>query len=542
MTDDSPKTDVAIDTLASALLEDDRQRVWRRTDRMFAALMGFQFVAGIVWALVISPRTWIGDTYEVHVHVVAAVVLGGLISSLPIALALMLPGRTVTRHVVAVGQMLTSALLIHLSGGRIETHFHIFGSLAFLAFYRDWRVLVSATVVVAIDHCVRGLFFPLSVFGVVTASEWRWIEHAAWVVFEDVFLVLACVRGEADATQRTHREAQVSVGLSEATALALRIAEGDLSVDAPDRSGIENHRDLDTLFGAQATMLENLRRLGAAAVSVGEGDLRPREVGRGEVGQAFQTMLERQREAVRTLSHTSVELAASTRELLATLRHQEEAAADQAGAVEEVRRTMAGLVEAAEGNGSVAGAVHERAGRSRSASESAAERATQLDGLTSRIAERVTALTKIADKSDLLALNAALEGTKAGEAGRGFILVAEEMRRLAESVLEAATDIGGLLEEIRRASRVSVLATEEGLKLSEETTDSARSIRDNSTQQRGGIQQTNEAINEISLLLNRSASGARESTAAISDLSQLAHRIEELLETYRLGEHEGEAA
>ena len=40
--------------------------------------------------------------------------------------------------------MLTSALLIHLTGGRIETHFHVFGSLAFLAFYRDWRVLVPA--------------------------------------------------------------------------------------------------------------------------------------------------------------------------------------------------------------------------------------------------------------------------------------------------------------------------------------------------------------------------------------------------------------
>ena len=45
--------------------------------------------------------------------------------------------------------MLMGALLIHLTGGRIETHFHVFGSLAFLAFYRDWRVLVPATVVVA---------------------------------------------------------------------------------------------------------------------------------------------------------------------------------------------------------------------------------------------------------------------------------------------------------------------------------------------------------------------------------------------------------
>ena len=99
------------------------------------------------------------------------------------------------------------ALLIHLTGGRIETHFHVFGSLAFLAFYRDWRVLVPATVVVALDHLLRGMFWPQSVYGVVVASEWRWLEHAAWVVFEDMFLVVACLRsvGGDAADRRTHR-------------------------------------------------------------------------------------------------------------------------------------------------------------------------------------------------------------------------------------------------------------------------------------------------------------------------------------------------
>src|SRR2546428_743790 len=90
--------------------------------------------------------------------------------------------------------MLTSALLIHLTGGRIETHFHVFGSLAFLAFYRDWRVLLPATVIVALDHLLRGIFWPQSVYGVLTASEWRWLEHAAWVIFEDIFLTLSCLR------------------------------------------------------------------------------------------------------------------------------------------------------------------------------------------------------------------------------------------------------------------------------------------------------------------------------------------------------------
>jgi signal transduction histidine kinase len=94
--------------------------------------------------------------------------------------------------------MLMGALLIHLTGGRIETHFHVFGSLAFLAFYRDWRVLVPATIVVALDHFLRGVFWPQSVYGVLVASKWRWLEHAAWVMFEDVFLFVACRRSVAE--------------------------------------------------------------------------------------------------------------------------------------------------------------------------------------------------------------------------------------------------------------------------------------------------------------------------------------------------------
>ena len=86
--------------------------------------------------------------------------------------------------------MLMGALLIHLTGGRLETHFHVFGSLAFLAFYRDWRVLVPATIVVALDHLLRGVFWPQSVYGVLVASQWRWLEHSAWVIFEDVFLLV----------------------------------------------------------------------------------------------------------------------------------------------------------------------------------------------------------------------------------------------------------------------------------------------------------------------------------------------------------------
>ncbi len=175
-----------------------RQSIYVQTDRLMAKLMAVQWLFGILAATFISPRTWTGENSSMHIHVLAATILGAVLSSAPIFLAWKYPGAVVTRHVMAVSQMLWSALLIHLTGGRIETHFHVFGSLAFLAFYRDWRVLLTGTIVVAADHFFRGVFMPLSVFGVSTASTLRWVEHAAWVAFEDVFLVLACIRGNQE--------------------------------------------------------------------------------------------------------------------------------------------------------------------------------------------------------------------------------------------------------------------------------------------------------------------------------------------------------
>src|SRR5918997_1142989 len=127
---------------AEILFAEHRRAIFERTDRMFAVLMMVQWAAGIAAALWISPKTWAGPHSQTHIHVWAAVFLGGAISLFPITLALLRPGETSTRYIIASAQMLMSSLLIHLMGGRLETHFHVFGSLAFLSFYRDWRVLV----------------------------------------------------------------------------------------------------------------------------------------------------------------------------------------------------------------------------------------------------------------------------------------------------------------------------------------------------------------------------------------------------------------
>jgi signal transduction histidine kinase/CheY-like chemotaxis protein len=203
--------DVGEDTAPRALqlVEEHQDRTYTQTSRLFTILMLVQWVAGIVAALWISPRAWAGATSSIHLHVWLAIFLGGAITSLPVFLTLIRPRDAFTRYTVAVCQMLMSSLLIHLTGGRIETHFHVFGSLAFLAFYRDWRVLVPATIVVAADHALRGIFFPQSVFGILTVSPWRWVEHAGWVVFEDVILVKMCLDSVQEMWEIARRQASI---------------------------------------------------------------------------------------------------------------------------------------------------------------------------------------------------------------------------------------------------------------------------------------------------------------------------------------------
>jgi len=182
-----------------------------KTDRIFALLFVLQWAAAIITAVLISPLTWTGPVSEVHIHLWSAIFLGGLLTSAPVYLALTRPGRFETRIIISIAQACFSGLLIHLSGGRIETHFHIFGSLAFLAFYRDWRVLLPATLVVASDHLLRGLFWPESVFGILSASPWRAFEHAGWVIFEDVFLVWSCVEGTREIRSASRAQAQLEI-------------------------------------------------------------------------------------------------------------------------------------------------------------------------------------------------------------------------------------------------------------------------------------------------------------------------------------------
>jgi hypothetical protein len=211
------------------LYEDQIGGQRRNLDRMFSRLMVVQWVAAIVLAVVWSPIGWAEKHDVVGNHLYVALLAGAVLTFLPLAMVRTMSGTSATRHVLAACQMLWSALFIHLSGGRIETHFHIFGSLAWLAFYLDWTVLVTATVMVALDHMVRGIFLPESVYGMMHAGHWRFVEHALWVVFEDVILFITCRNGLRSLMEGSERQARLEA-LSESEqnksiALEMALAE-----------------------------------------------------------------------------------------------------------------------------------------------------------------------------------------------------------------------------------------------------------------------------------------------------------------------------
>ncbi len=146
------------------------------------------------------------------------------------------------------------ALLIHLTGGRIETHFHVFGSLAFLAVYRDWRVLITASAIVAVDHLLRGALWPQSIFGTATTTWWRWLEHSGWVIFEDIFLVAACLQSRRAIFATAQRQAQ------------LEATRGKIEAEVAERTD-ELNRRTEALAATANQLRESEQRFCSLAVS-----------------------------------------------------------------------------------------------------------------------------------------------------------------------------------------------------------------------------------------------------------------------------------
>ena len=289
--------------------------------------------------------------------------------------------------------------------------------------------------------------------------------------------------------------------------------------------------DLGESFGA---MVESLRGLADRAQQIARGDLTTYSEGDGELSTAFNTMVSELRQVVEQITQTAVRISTSAEEIIAVLKEQELSASHQASGVEETQRTMETLLSSAKMIAESAQTVFKSAERTQANNRIISDRASELKSHTERIGEILESIKEIADRSDLLGLNASLEGLRAGEAGKGFTLVANEMRRLAENIKGSVGDIKELLSDIRESALSSVMAIEEGSRLSDRTTDSALKITLITQQQQSGTEQVTQSMEELSHLINQGLAGTRQVTMAASELAGLSDDMRKIVEAFRL--------
>lgn len=292
------------------------------------------------------------------------------------------------------------------------------------------------------------------------------------------------------------------------------------------------------LFGT--LLVRPIERMTEVALRIADGDLSqprldlPRRDEVGRMAEAFDRMVDAQHAVLRQVTETSNALAAAAAEIYAASQEQEAASSEQSASVEEVTRTVQSLLDSAGHISESAREVLGNAEQTRQTTELAVRKIAELSGHTSRISEILEVIREISDRSDLLALNAALEGTRAGEAGQGFSLVAAEMRRLAERVGASVQDIKALVGDVHSSSSSTVVASEEGRKLAEDATESARRITMVTQQQRTATEQVSQSMKDIASMVGQSTSAVRQTRELAGELKAQADRLAQVVGRFRL--------
>jgi len=308
---------------------------------------------------------------------------------------------------------------------------------------------------------------------------------------------------------------------------------------------------------------------GTLRLGVSDAALTPLIAGIGQVMETLKKFVTEIREA-------ALQLSTSSAEVLAAATQNESSTSAQASAIHETTATMEELKGAshqiAENAQMVASIAEQTLVGARqgegaiksfmSSMESVKQNAVEVDDAIAKLSKRVErigtvveVIDEIADRSDLLALNAALEGAKAGEAGRGFSIVAAEMRRLAENVMESTKEIKNLITEIREATHAAKEASDgnkknaaEGEKLGghamtsvtgilsgiQETSDAARVIHLATQQQRTATEQVVQSMSEIEEVTRQAQTGSKQATGAAAELTKLAERLADLVKRFKV--------
>ena len=296
----------------------------------------------------------------------------------------------------------------------------------------------------------------------------------------------------------------------------------------------------------------------------------------GKAGFALNQMKNNLREMIESIAGTAEHVASASEEISSSATQQAQAAEiqrDQTAQVATAMQEMSSTVlqvsdnankaaeaarqasETARHGGSI---VDDTLTRMRAIADSVSATAKKMEGLvksSDQIGRIIGVINDIADQTNLLALNAAIEAARAGEQGRGFAVVADEVRKLAERTTTATKEIAQMIKNIQDETKLAVGAMEQGTKQVEEGVASTSRAGDSlkeiietaeqvgemithiaaaATEQSSAAEQVNGSMDQIAKLVRESADGAQQSAKACQDLSGLALDLQKMVSNFKL--------
>ena len=422
-----------------------------------------------------------------------AFIFGVPIAALPLVLSLQNPYSAISRHAMAIGVQLLTALHIHQSFGLIEVHFEIFVLLAFLSYFRDWKVIATGTAVVAVHHI--SFFFlqsggaPLMIFEEGHVTFPILLMHAAFALSEGGVLMYMA--------KQSHQEGAGAAELRLAIE-TMQKSDGKLDLSVHLNRGNKIIRPFAELIDQVKSLIELASNLTDEVVR-----------GCGKMELAANNMFEISRNTDQEIAMVS----ASSEEIAQTMQlstEQTTLASDKASAAQNASQsTRDSISQSSKTIDSL-----------RNTLNAAAQTNSALNEQCSHISDAMRSITAVAEQTNLLALNAAIESARAGEHGRGFAVVADEVRTLAIRSKESADQITSITEQLVAQTASSVGQMQTCIHLVDEaviSSDSATSAMSEIMQQ---IREASESMTEI-------ATSAVEQETASASIAQSTARLSE---------------